>query len=281
MIKVKDIKKEFPNKELVEDLPENCEECGAELMALHSLESIKCPNKKCIGKIKDRLYRLCLDIGLEEMTRDYCDGFITKFKVTNPYAIFLYNPNKDGPINDNATLNQSKTIYKNINYRRGMILSEFIKIGHMGAISKYSNYIFKDFVYFENLSNIIKNNKINFINDWPKQDSVSGISVAAFKLPPSESLIQELINGNAILKLNSISYGVEKTNVLLDISDAPETFKYIIVAWNYEDDIQAQRVIGVYTLTDKSNPDEVILNPGDSLQIEIEVDWNDFPPQPF
>jgi hypothetical protein len=127
----------------------------------------------------------------------------------------------------------------------------------------------------------ILNCKINFINDWPKQDSVSGISVAAFKLPPSESLIQELINGNAILKLNSISYGVEKTNVLLDISDAPETFKYIIVAWNYEDDIQAQRVIGVYTLTDKSNPDEVILNPGDSLQIEIEVDWNDFPPQPF
>lgn len=127
----------------------------------------------------------------------------------------------------------------------------------------------------------ILNCKINFINDWPNQDSVKGISVAAFKLPPSESLIEEVINGNAELKLNSISYGVLETNVLLDISETPETFKYIIVAWNYEDNLQAQRVIGVYNLTDKSNPDEITLSPGDSLQIEIEVDWNDFPPQPF
>ncbi len=127
----------------------------------------------------------------------------------------------------------------------------------------------------------ILNCKINFINDWPKQDSVKGISVAAFKLPPSESLVQELINGNAVLKLNSISYGLSEKNVLLDISDAPETFKYIIVAWNYEDNLEAQRVIGVYNLNDKTSPGEVTLNPGDSLQIEIEVDWNDFPPQPF
>ena len=127
----------------------------------------------------------------------------------------------------------------------------------------------------------VLNCNISFSGEWPKQDSVMGMSVAAFKLPPSESLIQELINGNAVLKLNSIQYGVDESSVFLDIVDAPQTFKYIIVAWNYEDDIQAQRVVGVYTLTDKSNPGEVVINPGDSLNIDIEVDWNDFPPQPF
>jgi|SRR6056300_947674 hypothetical protein len=127
----------------------------------------------------------------------------------------------------------------------------------------------------------VLNCNVTFTNDWPKQDSVLGVSVAAFKLPPSESLIQELLNGNAVLDLNSIQYGVDQSNVLLDITDAPQIFKYIIVAWNYEDDIQSQRVIGVFTLTDKLNPGEIELNPGDSLTIDIEVDWNDFPSQPF
>ena len=127
----------------------------------------------------------------------------------------------------------------------------------------------------------ILNCNISFVNNWPEQDSVKGISVAAFKLPPSESLIQELINGNAILRLNSIQYGIDEAIVSMEIEDAPQTFKYIIVVWNYEDDIQAQRVVGVYTLTDKSNPGEITLNPGDSLNIDIEVNWDDFPPQPF
>lgn len=124
--------------------------------------------------------------------------------------------------------------------------------------------------------------KVKFINEWPKADSVFGIRAGAFKTPPTGDLIQEVLDGKALFKLESLGYGVDSADFEFIIKDLPIELKYIVIAWQYQKDISFERVIGVYTTANnKSIPGTLNLSSGDTAKIEIEVDWNDFPPQPF
>jgi hypothetical protein len=125
------------------------------------------------------------------------------------------------------------------------------------------------------------NVNISFVNDWPKKDSVFGFRVAAFKLPPSESLLGEISNGNATISDLLLDYDIKTTNVQFIYKDLPIDLQYIVVAWQYESSLTSQRIVGVYNKSNKSEPGTVKLNYGDAVNIDIEVDWNDFPPQPF
>ena len=133
----------------------------------------------------------------------------------------------------------------------------------------------------EVVSPAVLNVSINFINDWPKKDSVFALRVAAFKLPPSESLINEVLNGNAKISEIITDYDIDNKNIQFVYKDLPIDLKYIVVAWQYETGITAQRIVGVYNNSNKSEPSTVSLNNGETVNIDIEVDWNDFPPQPF
>lgn len=133
----------------------------------------------------------------------------------------------------------------------------------------------------EVMSPAVLNVGINFVNEWPKQDSVIGLRVAAFKLPPSESLIQEVLNGNAKISDMFTEHNIDNKDIQFVYEDLPIDLKYIVVAWQYESNITLQRIIGVYNNSNKSEPSSISLINGDTVNIDIEVDWNDFPPQPF
>ena len=124
--------------------------------------------------------------------------------------------------------------------------------------------------------------KVKFINDWPPQDSVLGVRVGAFKTLPSQNLIQEVIDGNALFDLNPLGYNLDSAEFQFEIDELPIELKYIVVAWQYETELTKQRVVGVYNIeNDKTKPATINLNYGETKNIEIEVDWNEFPPQPF
>lgn len=127
--------------------------------------------------------------------------------------------------------------------------------------------------------------KINFINGkdgWPPPDSVYAIRVVAFKNYPPGDIIQEILTGNAFFTFNSLPFFVDSAFFSIEIQSAPVELRYIVVAQQYSDTITAQRAIGVYTESgDKSKPSPVKLFGGDSIFIEIEVDFNNLPPQPF
>lgn len=134
----------------------------------------------------------------------------------------------------------------------------------------------------ESISPAVLIGKVKFINKWPKSDSVFGIRAGAFKSPPTGDLLQEVLNGDALFKLETLGYGLDSANFEFIIKDLPIELKYIVIAWQYQKDISYERVIGVYTKTnDKTKPGTIKLGSGDTANIEIEVDWNDFPPQPF
>lgn len=134
----------------------------------------------------------------------------------------------------------------------------------------------------EAVSSAFLTGKVKFINEWPKQDSVLGVRVGAFKTLPSQNLIQEVIDGNALFNLDPLGYNLDSVEFQFEIDELPIELKYIIVAWQYETELTKQRVIGVYNIeNDKTKPSAIQLDYGESINIEIEVDWNEFPPQPF
>lgn len=120
---------------------------------------------------------------------------------------------------------------------------------------------------------------------WPPADSVIEIRLVAFKnfpLSDSSSILRELSDGNAYFTLDTLPRFVEKSNYSLEITDPPVLLKYIAVAQRYGNLFQ-WRVIGVYSEAgDSLKPLSVMVNPGDSLiNINIEVDFQNLPPQPF
>jgi len=128
--------------------------------------------------------------------------------------------------------------------------------------------------------------KITFIggNDsWPSADSVHAVRVVAFKDYPPKDILTELLTGNAYFTMESLPFFVDTASFSIEIPETPVVFEYIAVALQYTNELTSQLAIGVYTLSgDKLQPSPVELNKGQRItNIDIEVDFNDLPPQPF
>ena len=118
--------------------------------------------------------------------------------------------------------------------------------------------------------------------EWPPADSVYGIRVVAFKTYPPKDIITEVISGNAYLKFESLPMFVASSTFSLEIGDPPVDLKYIVVAQQYDTLVTSQRAIGVYTTSgDNTKPSDISIEPGRNYIININVDFNSLPPQPF
>lgn len=116
---------------------------------------------------------------------------------------------------------------------------------------------------------------------WP--DSVFALRVVAFKNDNPETLFEEIQNGNAYFDFNSLPLRVDSASWVLNIPNPPVEIKYIAVALQPTIDLFGQVVVGVYTTSgDKTKPSWVNINIGESYNnLNIEVDFDDLPPQPF
>lgn len=131
MISVKDLNPEiFSSSSFLKYLPQTCEYCGSDLEVLETLSNLQCSNKKCVSKIGYRLNALLEDIGIDLLTLEDCISFLKNFESSNPYSIFLYNPEKDGELYQGFGEEKSLELYKEINKKRGMLLWEFVRIGN-------------------------------------------------------------------------------------------------------------------------------------------------------
>ena len=116
---------------------------------------------------------------------------------------------------------------------------------------------------------------------WP--DSVVAIRVGAFKNDKPESFQDEVLSGNVYVDFNSLPLRVDTTSWEIKIDDPPVELKYIVVALQSSNDIFKQQVVGVYSITgDKTSPSWIKVEVGESVNnINIEVDFDNLPPQPF
>jgi len=127
------------------------------------------------------------------------------------------------------------------------------------------------------------NGKVIFQNpksEWPPEDSLNEIRVVALKSFPPNDLVDEIISGNAFFT-DPLPLYQDSVEFHLEIEDAPIELKYIGVAQNYGS-ILEWKVIGVYSETnDNEQHSSVFVGSSGSKHIEIFVDFNDLPPQPF
>lgn len=127
------------------------------------------------------------------------------------------------------------------------------------------------------------NGKVIFQNpksEWPSEDSLNEIRVVALKSFPPKDLVDEIISGNAFFT-DPLPLYQDSVEFSLEIEDAPIELKYIGVAQNYGS-ILDWKVIGVYSETNNNEEHSpVYIGKSGYESVEIFVDFNDLPPQPF
>lgn len=117
--------------------------------------------------------------------------------------------------------------------------------------------------------------------NWPTSDSLFDLRVVAFKNFPPSDVFQEVLSGSAYFTNDSLPYYVDKTDFILEISDSPVELKYIAIAQQYGG-ILEWKAIGVYTESgDNTKHSSVFIDKGETKVIQILVDFNNLPPQPF
>lgn len=125
--------------------------------------------------------------------------------------------------------------------------------------------------------------KVTFVggvDSWPSQDSVNTMRIVAFLKAEPTNIVEEVLN-NRVYFLEIPSF-VDEYYFELLIPNPPQDLNYIAVAWQFSDSFFDQLAAGVYTESgDNTKPSSVQIEFGKDSEIEIFVDFNNLPPQPF
>jgi len=124
---------------------------------------------------------------------------------------------------------------------------------------------------------------ITFVDDkanWPPQDSIKSMKVIAFKNYPPTDLIGDIINGLAYYTNDSLPLFQKSVNYQIEITNPPQTLKYIVVAYQYGT-LFEWKAAGVYSLEgDPRKPTTIIAEKGKQYTVPFNVDFKHLPPQP-
>lgn len=116
-------------------------------------------------------------------------------------------------------------------------------------------------------------------------DSVVAIRAAgftAYPLPDSAGIINELLNGRAVISgFNSLPLFVDSSTFEIPIDNTPMTLKYFAIAQQTSIDLNDQTIVGVYSNAPDFTPLPIMIGPGDTVSVTIKVDFRNRPPQPF
>lgn len=207
MVLVKDLNKEIFTSPFLKYLPETCDSCGSPTEILETLSSLQCSNRHCISKVGYRLYSLLKDLGINYVTVEECITFLNEFNTLNPYSIFLYNPNEDGELIEGFGEEKSLKLYSEINKKRGMLLWEYIKLGHFDNLNVSAEKLLNGYNNINEFYNDLIEGGIPFIQELLLKDTdysdTSGICVDAVIIYEIlffyKEEIEECIDGVVIL----------------------------------------------------------------------------------
>lgn len=146
--------KAFP-KEFLNCLAENKCVCGADHYITETLSMIYCSNPFCLEKMVDRQVSMLVDLGIKNMGASKCKSFLSDNGITNPYAIFAYDPDEDGPLYEGCSMKFSKAMFDQIDEKRSMTLADYIAIGNLPGIQTKAKKLVQGFddlnVFYEEL----------------------------------------------------------------------------------------------------------------------------------
>lgn len=128
--------------------------------------------------------------------------------------------------------------------------------------------------------------KITFIggkDSWPDSSEALALRVGLFKSDDPESFFDAVLKGDVYFNFFSFPLFVDEYEYTIEVSDTPIELKYLVVALQYSDSLEHQKVLSVYTETENyEQPSSIYLTSGATFtNIDFIVDFDNLPKQPF
>lgn len=186
------------NSKFYESLPTECPICGFPTEMSEALTGLHCSNPRCYAKVAQRLLAIANALGVKDLGEARAEKWIMNFDITNPLDIFTYEPDEDGPMADDISLEVSNKIVKQFKARNKFTLAEFVRIANLPNIQMSASAIFGQFDDLNEAYKAIEAGGVAYIRDCLNisKKGTEDISVRALKV--FESLMtfkQDLLDG--------------------------------------------------------------------------------------
>lgn len=196
------------NEKFYDCLPQECPVCGMPTEMSETLTGLHCSNPRCYAKVAQRLLAIANSLGVKDLGEARAEKWILNFGITNPLDIFTYEPDEDGPMADDISLEMSNKIVNQFKARKKFTLAEFVRIANLPNIQMSASAIFGQFDDLEQAYKAIESGGVEYIRDCLniKDKGSEDISIRALKV--YESLMTykaDLVEGVAyvdIIKLH-------------------------------------------------------------------------------
>lgn len=163
MLLVEELSSSNLPQEFIRTLPTHCDICEEPNEITESLTILRCTNKKCPEKAVQRLVTLLADLGVKNMGESKCRKFLENFGTTNPYAIFMYEPDVDGALFDGCSMDFSEDMFEQLDKKRKMLLWEFVRIGNLPGIRDSARHLLVGYEDLEEFYDDLEAGGISFV----------------------------------------------------------------------------------------------------------------------
>lgn len=190
--------------EFYDCLPQYCfeEGCGFPMEMTETLTQLHCSNPRCPSKVVQRLIAMANNLGVKDMGVSKATKFIYKFGISNPLAIFQYEPAVDGAMGEGVSVEVSQKIVDQFLEKRKFTLSEYVKIANLPNIQTSAVAIFGSYDNLFDAYKDIEDGGVPFISKKlsiaksSAPDEEGDVSVRALRVYDSlMTFKQDLIDG--------------------------------------------------------------------------------------
>lgn len=190
-------------------LPQTCPVCGMPTEMSEALTGLHCSNPKCASKVAQRLVAIASSIGVKDLGAARAEKFISTFGIDNPLLIFCYEPETDGQMADNISLEVSTKIANQFRERNKFTLAEYIRVANLPYIQTSAFAIFDGFDDLAEAYKAIEAGGVEYIRDRLdiKAKDTEDVSVRALKVYDSlmtfKSDLFDALDGIEIIKIHT------------------------------------------------------------------------------
>lgn len=177
------MQEQFPRM-FLESLPTDCFSCGSPMEISEALTGLHCSNPRCVSKVAQRLYALCISLGVKDLGKKRAEAFVSTHDIDNPLLIFAYEPEVDGAMSDSISLDLSKKIMSQFRGKNKFTLSEYVRVANLPFLQTSCVNIFGDYDDLEKAYSDIEQGGVDFISAKLsiKKGSGTEVSVRALKI---------------------------------------------------------------------------------------------------
>lgn len=171
--------------EFYESLPMNCFECDYPMEMTETLTQLHCSNPRCPNKVTKRMTAIANSLGVKDLGESRAKKFITNFGITNPLLIFGYEPEYDGQMADDISIDVSKKIADQFAEKKRFTLAEYVKIANLPFIQTSASAIFGSFDSLEEAYKSIETGGVDYIRsklDIKAAEDSDTVSVRAIRV---------------------------------------------------------------------------------------------------